>query len=187
MTELTPDDAVLIARVAESRTDALDQLYDRYNHLVFSVALAIVGDRAAAEEITLDVFVQVWRRAESYRPDQAKVRTWLIAITRHHAIDILRLQKSRPEARTMNWEDVSTADGPTPHGLEEQMQQSMQRERVRKMLAELPAEQREALILAYFKGYTQAQIAEALQQPLGTIKTRIRLAMQKLKQWLEED
>ena len=187
MTELTPDDAVLIARIAKSRTEALDQLYDRYNHLVFSVALAIVGDRAVAEEITLDVFVQVWRRAESYRPDQAKVRTWLIAIARHHAIDILRMQKSRPEASTVNWEDVSAADGPALHGLEEQMQQSMQREHVRKMLAKLPAEQREALILAYFKGYSHSQIAEALRQPLGTIKTRIRLAMQKLKQLLEAD
>lgn len=187
MTELKPDDAALIALIAQARTDALNQLYDRYNRLVFSVALAVIGDRAVAEEATLDVFVQVWRRAGTYRPDQANVRTWLIAITRHHAIDILRMQKSRPEAHIVSWDEVSALDGPVPHGLEERVQLSMQRERVQKMVAELPPDQRDALVLAYFRGYTQSQIAEALNQPLGTIKTRIRLAMQKLRKLLEED
>ncbi|HEU0291218.1 MAG TPA: sigma-70 family RNA polymerase sigma factor [Anaerolineales bacterium] len=187
MTELKPDDAALIALIAQARTDALNQLYDRYNRLVFSVALAVIGDRAIAEEATLDVFVQVWRRAGTYRPDQANVRTWLIAITRHHAIDILRMQKSRPEAHMVSWDEVSALDGPVPHGLEERVQLSMQRERVQKMVAELPPDQRDALVLAYFRGYTQSQIAEALNQPLGTIKTRIRLAMQKLRKLLEED
>lgn len=187
MTELKPDDAALIALIAQARTDALNQLYDRYNRLVFSVALAVIGDRAIAEEATLDVFVQVWRRAGTYRPDQANVRTWLIAITRHHAIDILRMQKSRPEAHMVSWDEVSALDGPVPHGLEERVQLSMQRERVQKMVAELPPDQRDALVLAYFRGYTQSQIAEALNQPLGTIKTRIRLAMQKLRKLLQED
>jgi RNA polymerase sigma-70 factor (ECF subfamily) len=187
MTELKPDDAALIALIAQARTDALNQLYDRYNRLVFSVALAVIGDRAVAEEATLDVFVQVWRRAGTYRPDQANVRTWLIAITRHHAIDILRMQKSRPEAHIVSWDEVSALDGPVPHGLEERVQLSMQRERVQKLVAELPPDQRDALVLAYFRGYTQSQIAEALNQPLGTIKTRIRLAMQKLRKLLEED
>ena len=186
MTELKPDDAALIALIAQARTDALNQLYDRYNRLVFSVALAVIGDRAVAEEAMLDVFVQVWRRAGTYRPDQANVRTWLIAITRHHAIDILRMQKSRPEAHMVSWHEVSVLNGPVPHGLEERVQLSMQRERVQKMVAELPPDQRDALVLAYFRGYTQSQIAEALNQPLGTIKTRIRLAMQKLRKLLDE-
>lgn len=187
MNELKPDDAALIALIAQAKTDALNSLYDRYNRLVFSVALAIVGDRSVAEEVTLDVFVQVWQRASTYRPEQAKVRTWLIAITRHHAIDILRMQNSRPEAHTVNWDEVSVADGPSAHGLEEGIQLSIQRKHVREILSQLPADQREALLLAYFKGYTQSQIAEALKQPLGTIKTRIRLAMKKLKKLLEED
>ena len=187
MKELKPDDASLIALIAQAQTDALNRLYDRYNRLVFSVALAMVGDYAVAEEVALDVFVQVWQRASTYRPEQAKVRTWLIAITRHHAIDILRMQKSRVEENVVNWDKVSLKNGPPAHGLEENVQISLQRKHVQEALAELPADQREALVLAYFRGYTQSQIAEALNQPLGTIKTRIRLAMQKLKKILEED
>jgi RNA polymerase sigma-70 factor, ECF subfamily len=187
MNELKPDDASLIALIAQSQADALNQLYDRYHRLVFSVALAIVGDRAVAEEATLDVFVQVWQRADSYRPEQAKVRTWLIAIARHHAIDILRMQKSRAEANAVTWDEAAVYNGPPSHGLEENVQLSLQRKKVRDTLLELPMDQREALILAYFKGYTQAQIAEILKQPLGTIKTRIRLAMQKLRKLLEEE
>jgi RNA polymerase sigma-70 factor (ECF subfamily) len=187
MEELKPDDGALITLIAQAQTDALNQLYDRYNRLIFSVAIAIVGDHAVAEEVTLDVFVQVWRRAGTYRPDQATVRTWLIAITRHHAIDILRMQKSRSEANTVNWDEISAPEGSAPHGLEEGVQLSMQREHVRKKMAELPADQREALVLAYFKGYTHSQIAQALRQPLGTIKTRIRLGMNKLKKLLEEE
>ena len=182
-----PDDIHLIKLIAKSRNDALNELYERYNRLVFSVAFAIVGDRSAAEEITLDVFVQVWQRAASYRPELAKVSTWLIAITRHHAIDILRWQKSRPEANSVNWEDRSLQDGPLIHNLEEQIEGTQKKEQVRKAVAQLPAEQREALALAYFKGYTQSQISAALKQPLGTIKTRIRLAMQKLRKLLDED
>ena len=182
-----PDDIHLIKLIAQSRNDAFNELYERYNRLVFSVAFAIVGDRSAAEEITLDVFVQVWQRAASYRPELAKVSTWLIAITRHHAIDTLRWQKSRPEANSVNWEDRSLQDGPLIHNLEEQIESTLKKEQVRKAVAQLPAEQREALALAYFKGYTQSQISAALKQPLGTIKTRIRLAMQKLRKLLDED
>ena len=187
MKDLQPDDVSLIVLIAQAQKDALNQLYDRYNRLVFSVAFAIVGDRAIAEEITLDVFVQVWQRAGTYRSELAKVRTWLIAITRHHAIDILRMQKSRPEANAVKWDEISSHNGPPAHGLEDGLQLSMQREKVREALSQLPAEQRETLVLAYFKGYTQSQIAEALKQPLGTIKTRVRLAMQKLRKLLEED
>jgi len=182
-----PDDFHLIKLIAQSRSDAINELYERYNRLVFSVAFAIVGDRSVAEEITLDVFVQVWQRAASYRPELAKVSTWLIAITRHHAIDILRWQKSRPESNSVYWDEISMQDGPQMHNLEEQMEIAMKREQVRKAVAQLPPDQREALALAYFKGYTQSQISEALKQPLGTIKTRIRLAMQKLRKLLDED
>src|SRR5512138_3212523 len=98
MRDSATDDVTLIERVASADTGALGELYDRYNRLVFSVALAVVGDRATAEEIALDVFVVIWRRANQYRPDRAKVSTWLTAITRHHAIDVLRRQDVRPES-----------------------------------------------------------------------------------------
>ena len=182
-----PDDIQLIKLIAQSRQDAINELYERYKRLVFSVAFAIVGDQSVAEEITLDVFVQVWQRADSYRPELAKVSTWMIAITRNHAIDILRWQRSRPEANSVHWEDRSVQNGPLIHNLEEQIEFTLKKERVRKAVAQLPEDQRQALALAYFKGYTQSQISAALKQPLGTIKTRIRLGMQKLRKLLEED
>jgi RNA polymerase sigma-70 factor, ECF subfamily len=181
------DDIQLISLIAQAQSEALHELFDRYNRLVFSVALAIVGDRGIAEEITLDVFVQVWKRAGTYQQDRAKVSTWLIAITRHHSIDILRWQKSRPETDSLNWDGISLHNGPAAHNLEENVELKLQRDRVRKALSQLPEEQRDTLIMAYFKGYTQSQISEALGQPLGTIKTRIRLGMQKLRKLLEGD
>src|SRR5687768_17970989 len=181
------DDFQLIKLIAQSRQYAINELYERYKRLVFSVAIAIVGDQGVAEEITLDVFVQVWQKAESYRPELAKVSTWMIAITRNHAIDILRWQRSRPEANSVQWEDRTVQNGPLIHNLEEQMESTLKKERVRKAVAQLPEDQRQALALAYFKGYTQSQISAALKQPLGTIKTRIRLGMQKLRKLLEED
>lgn len=182
-----PDDIQLIKLIARSRQDAIDELFERYKRLVFTVAVAIVGDQSVAEEITLDVFVQVWQKADSYRPELAKVSTWMMAITRNHAIDILRRQRSRPETNSVHWEDRSVQNGPLIHNLEEQIESTLKKEMVRKALAQLPEDQREALALAYFKGYTQSQISEALKQPLGTIKTRIRLGMQKLRKLLEED
>ena len=187
MNKTKVDDVRLMRLIGQEQSGALHELYDRYNRLVFSVALAIVGDRGIAEEITLDVFVQVWKRAGTYQPDRAKVSTWLIAITRNHAIDILRWRKSRPEADSLNWDGISLQNGPTAHNLEEHVEQTMQRDRVHRALSQLPPDQRESLVMAYFKGYTQSQIAEALGQPLGTIKTRIRLGMQKLRKLLEGD
>jgi len=181
------DDERLISLITQSREEALAQLYDRYNRLVFSLALAIVNDRETAEEITLDVFMRVWQKAGSYRSDQAKVSTWLTHIARHHAIDVLRRRSVRPDQYAADWED-SIPDHISPeHNPQEFAELSQQRERVQAALAQLPEEQKQALLLAYFKGYTQHQIAERLKQPLGTIKTRLRLAMQKLRDFLHDE
>jgi RNA polymerase sigma-70 factor, ECF subfamily len=182
MTE--PDDVTLIGLIARANMDAFGALYDRYNRLVFSVAYAIVGDHATAEEVTLDVFVHVWQRANTYRPERAKVSTWLIAITRHQAIDILRWQKSRPQVQSLG-EDVTVPQ--SENDPQEQAELSLEQERIRKALAQLPENQRQALALAYFQDYSHVQIAETLKQPLGTVKTRIRTAMQKLRQMLQDD
>lgn len=173
--------------IAQADAEALTALYGRYNRLVFSVALAVVGEQATAAEITLDVFVRVWQRAGTYRPDQARVSTWLIAITRHHAIDVLRRQKIRPESSSVNWDGLVAANTTISYQLEEDVALALQRQQVRAALAQLPVEQQQALILAFFKGYSHREIAAALQQPLGTVKTRIRLAMQKLRQLLVEE
>jgi RNA polymerase sigma-70 factor (ECF subfamily) len=183
----TLDDETLIKLIARTHTDALSELYDRYSRLAFSLALNLVGDYATAEEITLDVFARVWEKAGTYRPDQAKVSTWLTSITRYRAIDVLRRRGSRPEQHSVSWAEVSPDAMVSTDGLEEAAHLSMQRQRVRAAIAELPSDQKQVLALAYFEGYTHRQIAEALNQPLGTVKTRIRLAMQKLRQMLQDE
>lgn len=181
------DDAFLVKLIADAHTDAIKELYDRYNRLVFSVALAILGDRAVAEEAMLDVFVRVWQGAKTYRPDRAKVQTWLVAITRHHAIDILRWQNSRPDLKSLSLDNILLSNDPAAPDPQAQAEVSQGQARVREAVAQLPVEQRQVLELAYFRGYTHQQIAEILKQPLGTVKTRIRLAMQKLRQLLLDE
>lgn len=180
------DDERLIRLITEAQEAALAQLYDRYNRLVFSLAFAIVNDRATAEEITLDVFMRVWQKAGTYRADQAKVSTWLTHITRHHAIDVLRRRAARSDQYAVQWEEIVYADVPQEDP-QESAELSLRRERVRAALAILPPDQKQAILLAYFGGLTQSQIAEKLQQPLGTIKTRVRLAMQKLYAVLRDE
>lgn len=183
----TYDDFALIQFVARSQADALEVLYDRYARLVFSVALTVVGDQAAAEEITQDVFTSVWQKAGTYQPAQSRVSTWLTSIARHRAIDILRRRGVRPENTSVSWGDDQADLLPHPETTPELVELAMMQKRVRSALAALPEDQRQPLMLAYFKGMSHGEIAEALGEPLGTVKTRIRLAMQKLRRMLEEE
>jgi len=181
------DDEELIRQIAHLREEALVQLYDRYSNLVFSIALAIVDDRSTAEEITMDVFMRVWHKAASYRANQAKVRTWLTHIARHHAIDVLRRRSIRPDHFAISWDGISPREIPPAQDSQELVELSLRRERVCAAIAQLPQDQKQALAFAYYGGLTQVEIAEALQQPLGTIKTRLRLAMQKLRDLLQDE
>jgi RNA polymerase sigma-70 factor (ECF subfamily) len=187
MDDAFEDDLILIGLVAQAQPEALNKLYERYHRLVYSLALAIVADPATAEEITLDVFVRVWQRAATYHAEKAKVSTWLTAITRHHAIDILRRQNARPDSQSLSWDDLPAPAESAVSDLEDRAELSLRRERVRAAVAQLPDDQQRVLALAYFNGYTHQEIANALQQPLGTVKTRLRLAMQKLRQILLEE
>jgi RNA polymerase sigma-70 factor, ECF subfamily len=175
---------------AELPSEALGALYDRYGRLVFTVAIHVVGDSETAEEITQDVFVRVWEGARTYRSDLAKVSSWLISIARHRAIDELRRRGIRPEKDSSGWpEDVGLdhLDGlPLWDGPEETVESHLQHQNIRKVIATLPTDQREVLGLAYFKGLSHSQIAEQLDEPLGTVKSRIRQAMQKIRDTLIE-
>jgi len=181
------DDEKLINLITELQEGALAHLYDRYSRLVFSLAFAIVNDRATAEEITLDVFMRVWQKAGTYRADQAKVSTWLTHIARNHAIDVLRRRSVRSDQYAVDWDDAIPNDELSENDPQESTELSLQRERIQSALAQLPQEQKQALELAYFNGYTQRQIADVLKQPLGTIKTRLRLALQKLRDILRDE
>jgi RNA polymerase sigma-70 factor (ECF subfamily) len=177
------DEHVLLGQIVAGDPDALAELYDRYKSLVFSLARNATGSREAAEEITLDVFTRVWEKAATYRPEKAPVRHWITSIARYRAIDVLRRRKKRPDSRSCIWADLLPdslpADNADPS---EALEQAEVRHKIGEALSTLPAEQSDALALAYFKGYTHRQIAETLNEPLGTIKTRIRLAIQKLCQ-----
>jgi len=185
----TIDDESLLRRIVQARPEALSELYDRYARLVFSVAHNATGDSASAEEITQDVFVRAWERAGQYRPDLGTVRTWLASIARHRSIDHLRRLGARAEGQSVSWDEMME-DRPgmeaSSGSTQPEAELSMLRAEVRAAVAQLPEDQKQALALAYFRGYTQGEIATALGVPLGTVKTRIRLAMDKLRAALQD-
>lgn len=185
------DDEILIRLISQTDKEisesALGELYDRYNRLVYSLAIKIVGDNKVAEDIIQEVFLSVWNKANTYRVDEAKVRTWLTSITRNRAIDELRKQRIRPEHYSVGWDEVSYRSFDTPTNPEETTEINLQRDRVQNAINQLPEEQRQALTLSYFYGMSHSEISEKLNEPLGTIKTRIRLGMQKLRDHLIRD
>ena len=158
---------------------ALSVLYDRYSRLVYSLAMRIVGERTLAEEITMDAFVSVWRSASSFAEERGRFITWLMSVTRHRAIDELRRLSVRPEGNSVELTDALKVAQPDP--LDEVVDVRRRRDLVRTVLATLPSPQREALELAYFRGMTQQEIAEKTGTPLGTVKTRMRLGMLKMR------
>ena len=179
------DDAALIQLVAGANSEALGALYDRYGRLIFTVAYNVVGDSETAEEITQDVFVRVWEGAAGYRMELAKVSSWLISITRHRSIDELRRRGSRPEKESIAWPDDPGAEMmeslPVLEGPEDAVESALQNRSVRQAIHSLPADQRKVLGMAFFRGLSHSQIADVLGEPLGTVKSRIRMAMQKLR------
>jgi RNA polymerase sigma-70 factor, ECF subfamily len=174
----------LMEAIARGNSGALGILYDRYGRLVFSLAVNIINDDAVAEEVTQEVFFQVWNKAATYHQEQSKVSTWLTSVARHKAIDIFRQRNVRPEGHQIGWEDEDMPDVPDDLVIEVSVEQNIDQQRVRRAIATLPAEQREALGLAFFKGYSHQEIANETGEPLGTIKTRVKLAMQKIRQAL---
>ena len=182
----TATDGELIRRIVQQDEAALGELYERYSRLVYSVAYHMVGSRALAEEITLDVFTRVWQKAHTYRPERAQVSTWLTSMSRYRAIDELRREGVRPEKDSVAWAEVNR-EPQSGHNPESAASLHLQQQRVRRAINQLPESQRKALALAYFGGQTHREIADTLQEPLGTVKTRIRSAMKKLRFLLREE
>ena len=183
----TLKDESLIRLIAERDEAALEALYERHIRLLFSITLHLVGSRLAAEEIVLDVFIKVWENAHTYQPDRAQVTTWLTTITRYRAIDYLRRQGRRLEKDSVSWDALPIKPPTTQSGPEQMTQHALRRERIREALEQIPEEQRRVLVLAYFRGMTQQEIAGQLELPLGTVKTRIRLGLKKLRFFLRSE
>lgn len=176
------EDVALIRRMCDADETALGALYDRWMRSLYSLVVHLLKDPDEAEDVVEETFWQAWRKASSYEPSRGAVSTWLLTIGRRRALDRLRAKARRRE-------DSLTRDGrvlaempsaaPDPSQTAEGAERRMY---VLAALRELPEEQREVLELGYFQGLTQTEIAEATGQPLGTVKTRMRLAMQKLRE-----
>ena len=181
------DDQTLMRLISRSHEQALNELYDRYNGLVYSIAMNAVGNKQLAEEITQDVFLRVWKKADTYQASQGKVFTWVASITRYRSIDVIRWHNVRPESDLSPWDELESHPLSNGRDVESQSEFSIRVEHLRQALSDLPADQRQALAYAYFRGYSHREIAELLNLPLGTVKTRIRLGMQKLRNTLYKE
>lgn len=182
-----PDDRQLLQRIVGRDKDALDTLYGRYATPVYSLALHMLKHPPLAEEVTQDVFLNIWLKAASFNAERGQPRSWIMSVAHHRVVDVIR---SRRRAASMTDPEGYDTLERLPSGgasVESQVQQNLDRERIMKALATLPDKQQEVILLAYYEGYSQSQMADRLGQPLGTIKTRVRLAMQKLRSALQED
>lgn len=181
-------DAELVQRVSLGDTGALEALYSRYGRVTYSFAVRIVQDGPLAEEIVQEVFVRTWRQADQFRTSRGNFASWLLSITHNLAIDEIRKRQRRPQRSDST--DISDAlygliDEAT--NVEETAEARDLRDRVRVALDTLPEAQRMTIQLAFFDGYSQREISAQLGVPLGTIKTRMRLGLKKLKIELEPE
>ncbi len=181
------EDAELVARLVDGDVEALGAIYDRYQRPVYSLCLRVTHDRGAAEEVMQEVFVRLWKSAASFEPGRGRVSAWLLRIAHNLSLNEVRRRSSRPViAYEADWEvesggiaDIDMQDDPAMAAWLTQRANA-----IRQALGQLPAPQRQAIELAFFDGLTQAEIAAATGDPLGTVKSRIRIGMQRLREVL---
>jgi len=182
-------DEAVIARLASGDREALGLLYDRYFGPVYALLLRIVADRQGAEDLLQEVFLRVWQRAATYQATRGRPLTWVLGIAHHLAIDEMRRRQRRPqgvgERSDAIVEDLLTLLPSEDLGPAELAWQRQRRAQIVGAMRQLPQAQRTVIELAYFGGYTQSQMAEQLGEPLGTVKTRLRLGVHKLRDLLE--
>lgn len=176
------EDGDLLRLIADGHRGALEVLYDRYGGGIYSLAHHMLQEQGAAEEVTQDTFFNVWRRASSYRPNRGKVSAWLFSIGHHRIIDELRKRKRQelmtyvPDIEAIHKKEDESAD---PN---EYTARRMRGTRIRGALGTLKPELRSVVVLAYYGGLSHSEIARKLNQPLGTVKTRMRLALKALRE-----
>lgn len=174
-------DEELIAAIQRKDAHALEEMYDRQRVLAYSLALRLLGSPSDAEDVVQEAFLNVWRASGTYRPDRSGVRSWLMSIVHHRAIDKLRGRASRPQSVALE-EGMNVPDA---SDVWREVAGNLTGEDMRRALGQLPVEQRETIELAYFQGYTHSQIAEIMRVPLGTVKGRMRIGLHKLKSLLD--
>ncbi len=179
------EDPDLVGRIARRDESALGELYDRYSGLLLALSRRILIDSSDAEEILQEVFLQVWNQAERYDRRRSSVSTWLVLITRSRSIDRLRSRQVKDRTLT-SMQQENRRQHTSPEGMGAVLL-DQRRQRLRQEMRELPAEQRQVLEFAFFKGMTQSEIAGNTGIPLGTVKTRTLLAMKKLRKALSAE
>lgn len=171
------NDAALVLAVRSGNQDAMALLYDRYSSVVYAVALRVVGDTAGAEDVLQEIFMQLWRNPGAFDSSRGNLAPWLAVIARNRAVDMLR--KRRPQTEL---EETTLSVSPD---LAAETDRSRVAEKVRGALQQMPNQQRSALEMAYFEGYSHSEIAAKTGEPLGTIKTRIRNGLMQLRKAVE--
>lgn len=184
--ESEAEDRECLRRLAAGDGDAAARLYDRHSRTVYSLVLRIVGDEGDAEDVVQEVFAQAWRQAARYDASRGAVGAWLLMMARTRAIDHLRGRRARPGMHTAGDERAAHRIPDRMRDAAAEMIDAEQVRRVKQALGALPIVQRLAIELAYYEGLTQREIAARLEEPLGTVKTRIRLALLKLREALAE-
>jgi RNA polymerase sigma-70 factor (ECF subfamily) len=175
-------DEDLISLVEAADAEAFATLYDRHSRAAFSLAYRMMGERQASEDLAQDAFLKVWRSASSYRAERGSVRTWILSIVHNRGIDQIRSQASR--RRTQERIEASAPRSQPSEAFTETWRNS-QRDQVREALNTLPPEQLKILELAYFSGYTHAEISELVDVPLGTMEGRMRLGLKKMRDYFD--
>jgi RNA polymerase sigma-70 factor, ECF subfamily len=169
--------------LARAEPEGIEMLYDRYSALAYTLAFRVLNDAGAAEDVVQEAFLSVWRRASTYRSDRGSLRTWVCSIVHHRALDRLRGRAGRAR------QDLALEHAPievtSVSDTWDQVVEVLEREQLKTALSALSMEQRETIELAYYGGYSQTEISDLMQVPLGTVKGRTRLALRKLRGLLE--
>ena len=181
-----PTDEQLISAICKGEESAIEVLYERYHRYAYSLAYRILRDPVASEDIVQDAFLSIWRKASSYQAQNGSVQSWIQAIVRHRAIDKIRASAHRDYQWTPLQADNEQDPPSEQPDVWEQAWQSEQHRIIREVMVQIPSEQRMVIELAYFGGLTHAEISEQCHIPLGTVKGRMRLGLQKMKSLLAE-
>jgi RNA polymerase sigma-70 factor (ECF subfamily) len=180
--EVSPD-AMLVSRLLQKDVAAFEQLYDRHSGIVYGLLLRILEQAGTAEEVAQDVFLQVWRNARPYDESRGPFLPWLLTLARNRALDTLRLKSARQRRREDQREEMPPAVAAPEY--EKQLDEKHRGEKVRRLMGSLNPQQKKAIELAYFEGLSHTEIAAALKEPRGTVKSWIRNALLRLKEELQ--
>ena len=171
-------DEALVLLAARSEQSALAELYDRYGRVAYGLALRVLRDEKLAEDAVQEAFLSIWRTASRFVPERGKASTWILTLVHRRAVDLVRREERRRA------DSLEQAAEPSAGSVDEEAWVRLQRERVQAALRQLPDQQREAIELAYYGGFTQSELAERLGQPLGTIKSRMFMGLARLRELL---